>query len=143
VPVRREAPAAIPSMALNVLVAEDNLVNQRLAAAMLARLGHRSVVVSDGGEAIAAVARERFDVVLMDVQMPGVSGLDATVAIRASEQGTSRRLPIVAMTAHAMSGDRDRCLEAGMDDYITKPVSLASVDGALRRVVDSRPVRVA
>jgi signal transduction histidine kinase/DNA-binding response OmpR family regulator len=144
VPMRRAATSPAPSPALHVLVAEDNVVNQRLAAAMLARLGHHAVIVSDGGEAIDAVARERFDVVLMDVQMPGVSGLDATMAIRASEQGaSSRRLPIVAMTAHAMSGDRDRCLEAGMDDYITKPVSLASVDAALRRVVDSRPVRVA
>jgi signal transduction histidine kinase/DNA-binding response OmpR family regulator len=123
-----------PLRRLRVLVAEDNVVNQRLASAMLARLGHDAVIAADGGEAVAAVAQGRFDVVFMDVQMPTLSGLEATAAIRAAEAGTNVRLPIVAMTAHAMSGDRERCLDAGMDDYVTKPVSLAAVDGALRRL---------
>jgi two-component system, sensor histidine kinase and response regulator len=125
-----------PIRPLRVLVAEDNVVNQRLASAMLARLGHEVVIVSDGVEAVAAVNQERFDVVFMDVQMPTMSGLDATASIRESERGTSVRVPIVAMTARAMSGDRERCLEAGMDDYVTKPVSLVAIENALRRVMD-------
>ena len=119
---------------LRVLVAEDNAVNQRLATAMLARLGHEAVIAGDGTEAVEAVARHEFDVVFMDVQMPTMSGFDATAAIRDAERGTGMRVPIVAMTAHAMAGDRERCLEAGMDDYITKPVSLAAIDGALQRL---------
>jgi signal transduction histidine kinase/CheY-like chemotaxis protein len=119
---------------LRVLVAEDNAVNQRLATAMLARLGHEAVIAGDGADAVAAVAQHQFDVVFMDVQMPTMSGFDATAAIRDAERGTGVRVPIVAMTAHAMAGDRERCLAAGMDDYITKPVSLAAIDGALRRL---------
>jgi signal transduction histidine kinase/CheY-like chemotaxis protein len=132
--------AAAPSPSgrrLRVLVAEDNAVNQRLASAMLARLGHDAVIVNDGTEAVAAVDRERFDVVFMDVQMPTMSGFDATAAIRDAERGTGVRVPIVAMTAHAMAGDRERCLEAGMDDYVAKPVSLAAIDDTLRRLVAS------
>jgi CheY-like chemotaxis protein len=120
---------------LRVLVAEDNAVNQRLASAMLARLGHDAVIVDDGAEAVEAVARGRFDVVFMDVQMPTMSGFDATAAIREAERGTGLRVPIVAMTAHAMSGDRELCLEAGMDDYVTKPVSLATIERTLQRFV--------
>jgi CheY-like chemotaxis protein len=119
---------------LRVLVAEDNAVNQRLATAMLARLGHEAVIAGDGTEAVEAVAQHEFDVVFMDVQMPTMSGFDATAAIRGAERGTGIRVPIVAMTAHAMAGDRERCLDAGMDDYVTKPVSLAAIDGALRRL---------
>jgi signal transduction histidine kinase/CheY-like chemotaxis protein len=129
------APTALPR--LRVLVAEDNAVNQRLATAMFSRLGHEAVIANDGAEAVAAVAQGRFDVVFMDVQMPTLSGFDATVAIRAAERGTNVRVPIVAMTAHAMAGDRERCLDAGMDDYVTKPVSLAAIDGALRRLFAS------
>jgi CheY-like chemotaxis protein len=128
------ATLSAPLRRLRVLVAEDNVVNQRLSTAMLARLGHEAVIAGDGADAVAAVARERFDVVFMDVQMPTMSGLDATGAIRAAEAGTGVRVPIVAMTAHAMAGDRERCLEAGMDDYVTKPVSLSAIDGALRRL---------
>jgi CheY-like chemotaxis protein len=101
---------------------------------MLARLGHEAVVVGDGADAVAAVAGGRFDVVFMDVQMPSMSGFDATAAIRDAERGTGARVPIVAMTAHAMAGDRERCLTAGMDDYVTKPVSLASIEAALQRI---------
>jgi CheY-like chemotaxis protein len=139
------APAVQPGVpgsagrGLSVLVAEDNAVNQRLAAAMLARLGHRAVIVADGRQAVEAVSREAFDLVLMDVQMPEMSGLDAAAAIRRAEAGSDRRLPIVAMTAHAMQGDRDACIEAGMDDYITKPVSLASVEAALHRACAPLP----
>jgi signal transduction histidine kinase/CheY-like chemotaxis protein len=129
------APGAVPAIRrLRVLVAEDNVVNQRLAVAMLARLGHDAVIAADGADAVAAVARERFDAVFMDVQMPTMTGFEATAAIRAAEQDTGSRVPIVAMTAHAMAGDRERCLAAGMDDYVTKPVSLAAIDAALTRL---------
>jgi CheY-like chemotaxis protein len=130
-----DAPAATARRRLRVLVAEDNAVNQRLASAMLARLGHDAVVVGDGAQAVAAVARQGFDAVLKEVQMPTLSGFDATAAIRAAERGTSVRVPIVAMTAHAMAGDRERCLDAGMDDYVSKPVSLAAIEGALQRLL--------
>jgi CheY-like chemotaxis protein len=136
-----QAPAALPpspaGRRLRVLVAEDNAVNQRLASAMLARLGHDAVIVDDGAAAVDAVARDRFDVVFMDVQMPTMSGFEATAAIREAERGTGVRLPIVAMTAHAMSGDRELCLAAGMDDYVTKPVSLATIERTLQRLLDT------
>ena len=108
---------------LRVLVAEDNPVNQRLARALLQKAGHFVTLANDGLEAVAAVAQSEFDLVLMDVQMPGMDGLEATSAIRKAEKGRSR-LPIIALTAHAMEGDRERCLNAGMDDYLTKPINV-------------------
>jgi signal transduction histidine kinase/CheY-like chemotaxis protein len=107
---------------LEVLLAEDNLVNQKLAATLLARRGHRVTIANNGREALAAMCRRTFDVVLMDVQMPEMGGFEATAAIRAREAGGETHLPIIAMTAHAMKGDRERCLDAGMDDYMTKPL---------------------
>jgi signal transduction histidine kinase/DNA-binding response OmpR family regulator/HPt (histidine-containing phosphotransfer) domain-containing protein len=114
--------ADLPARRLHVLVADDNAVNQRLTTSLLERRGHRVTVVGNGKEALAAIARQPFDAVLMDVQMPEMGGFEATAAIRARERGTGGHLPIVAMTAHAMKGDRDRCLAAGMDEYITKPL---------------------
>jgi two-component system sensor histidine kinase/response regulator len=114
------APAA--AVRLRILLAEDNVVNQRLAIRILEREGHRVAVAGNGREAVAAIERETFDLVLMDVQMPEMDGFEATAAIRARERFTGGRLPIVAMTAHAMSGDRDRCLACGMDDYVAKPI---------------------
>lgn len=107
---------------LRVLLAEDNLVNQRLARGLLEKQGHKTELAQNGIEAVEAYRRGRFDVVLMDVQMPEMDGLEATAQIRQIEQQEGRRTPIVAMTAHAMKGDRDRCLEAGMDEYLSKPV---------------------
>jgi PAS domain S-box-containing protein len=107
---------------LRVLLAEDSLVNQKLAVGLLERGGHRVVVVGDGLAAVEAARNGRFDVVLMDVQMPEMDGLEATRTIRNHERKTSGHVPIVAMTAHAMSGDRERCLAAGMDEYIAKPI---------------------
>jgi CheY-like chemotaxis protein/HPt (histidine-containing phosphotransfer) domain-containing protein len=105
-----------------VLLAEDNAVNQRLAMRLLEKCGHTVTVVQDGIEALAALRRQTFDVVLMDIQMPHMDGLETTRAIRAREQDTATHVPIVAMTAYAMQGDRERCLAAGMDGYVTKPL---------------------
>jgi len=107
---------------LRVLLAEDNLVNQRLASRLLEKRGHRVTVTANGRDALAALQQENFDIVLMDVQMPEMDGFEATAAIRAKEHKTGRHLTIIAMTAHAMQGDRERCLAAGMDGYISKPV---------------------
>ncbi|MFB3854450.1 MAG: response regulator [Vicinamibacterales bacterium] len=134
VPGPERASPSRPSRGLNVLVAEDNIVNQRLASKILERDGHRVTVVANGRQAVEAAAAARFDVALMDVQMPEMNGLEATLAIRASEQGTGDRLPIIAMTAHAMKGDRDRCIAAGMDDYISKPIDPNEVLAAVVRL---------
>jgi two-component system, sensor histidine kinase and response regulator len=110
------------SLRARILLAEDNVVNQRLAARVLEKGGHSVVIAGNGREAIAALQRETIDLVLMDVQMPEMDGFEATMAIRKGEAGENRHIPIIAMTAHAMTGDRDRCLAAGMDGYISKPI---------------------
>jgi len=112
---------------LRILLAEDNPVNQKLAVLMLEKRGHRLVVANDGQEAVEAIQREPFDVVLMDVHMPRMSGFEAAQAIRAWEKTTGGHVPIVALTALAMSGDRARCLQAGMDAYVTKPIRAAEL----------------
>ncbi len=150
---------------LKILVAEDNVVNQRLVVRMLEKRGHSVVVASDGREAVAAFEKERFDLVLMDVQMPEMDGLEATRRIRNSEQklkaqsskqkigflpmsfqlsafslqpsARSERLPIIAVTAHAMKGDRDRCLEAGMDDYVSKPIKPRELFQAIEKQISA------
>ncbi len=116
------ATAAIEPSGLRVLLAEDSLYNQKLAVALLERKGHHVVVANNGTEAVGLARAQPFDLILMDIQMPEMDGLEATRAIREHEAGSGDRLPIVAMTAQAMKGDRERCLEAGMDDYLTKPV---------------------
>jgi PAS domain S-box-containing protein len=119
---RQTALEAQNGQSLRVLLAEDNAINQRLMVRLLEKRGHTVTVVQDGTEALVALGRQTFDVVLMDIQMPHMDGLETTQAIRAREQGTLRRVPIVAMTAHAMQGDRERCLAAGMDGYVAKPL---------------------
>jgi signal transduction histidine kinase/CheY-like chemotaxis protein/ligand-binding sensor domain-containing protein len=107
---------------LRILLAEDNAVNQRLAARLIEKRGHTATVVGSGREAVAALERDSFDVVLMDVQMPEMDGFEATAEIRKKEKATGKHVPIIAMTAHTMKGDRERCLTAGMDSYVSKPI---------------------
>ncbi|MGH9320592.1 MAG: response regulator [Vicinamibacteria bacterium] len=116
---------------LDVLVAEDNLMNQKLVLRLLEKWGHRPTLARNGREAFLATTRETFDLVLMDVQMPEWSGLEATEAIRKKEKDTGKRVPIVAMTAHAMKGDRERCLAAGMDGYVSKPLDARGLHRAI------------
>jgi CheY-like chemotaxis protein/HPt (histidine-containing phosphotransfer) domain-containing protein len=123
----RAAPVAngsvpVPQRNLHILLAEDNEINQRLAVATLEKWGHTVVVANNGKEALDALEEQVFDLVLMDVQMPEMDGFEATVAIREGEEVTGRHIPIIAMTAHVMEGDRERCLEAGMDGYTSKPI---------------------
>ena len=120
-----ESSTATPSTSgrrLRVLLAEDNAVNQRLVTATLEKEGHEVIAVTNGKEALAAVGRETVDVVLMDVQMPVMDGFEATTRIRLAEQVTGRHVPVVALTAHAVRGDREACLQAGMDEYLSKPI---------------------
>jgi CheY-like chemotaxis protein/HPt (histidine-containing phosphotransfer) domain-containing protein len=126
-----------PSRALRVLVAEDNPTNQKLVSALLDQRGHHVTMVSNGRQAVERAAQESFDVILMDVQMPEMSGLEATVAIRTAERGTGRHLPIVALTARAMAGDREQCLAAGMDAYAAKPVRAEELFAAIDAIVGS------
>ena len=125
---------------LRVLVAEDNIVNQKIIAALLARRGQIAVLTNNGQEALAAWRREPFDAIFMDVQMPQMDGFEATAAIRAAEAGAGTHIFIAAMTAHAMNGDRERCLAAGMDDYVSKPISVQQIDRVLLQVSQSRRI---
>ena len=120
---------------LQILLAEDNEINQELTVKILAKRGHTVVVTNNGREAVAALERGIFDVVLMDVQMPEMDGLAATAAIRERERSTGRHVPIVALTAHAMKGDRERCLAAGMDNYVSKPLRADELFETLARLV--------
>ena len=115
-----------------ILLVEDNEINRMLATTILDRLGHRTTVASDGGQAVALCARQRFDLVLMDMQMPVLDGLQATAQIRALDT-PMRRVPVIALTANALRGDRERCLAAGMDDYLSKPVDLDELLATLTR----------
>jgi two-component system sensor histidine kinase/response regulator len=125
---------------LRILLAEDNLVNQRLALRFLERHGHQVVVAGNGHEVLAAVDKQAFDAILMDVQMPGMDGFEATAAIREREKGTSSHVAIIAMTAHAMKGDEERCRAAGMDGYISKPIRSEQLFHALDAACPETPV---
>ena len=114
-------------LSCRILLTEDNIVNQRVALRILEKAGHMVVIAENGKEALRMLKEQTFDLVLMDVQMPEMGGFEATALIRDREQLIGRHTPIVAMTAHAMAGDRERCLDAGMDDYLAKPVAAASL----------------
>jgi PAS domain S-box-containing protein len=132
-------PPARPGPPLRVLVAEDNEYNQRLVLRLLEKHGHAAELVADGHAALAALARGGFDVALLDLQMPGMDGLQVIAEWRRREAGTGRRLPVVAVTAHSMTGDRERCLRAGMDGYLSKPIRAAELYAELARVVPAAP----
>jgi PAS domain S-box-containing protein len=148
----RQAPATHASVRaepskLRVLLAEDNRVNQKIVLRLLEKQGHSVAVVSTGRDALKALDEQKFDLVLMDVQMPDMDGFEATTTIRAKERGSAYHLPVIAMTAYAMSGDQERCLAAGMDGYVAKPISASALDKEIHRVwttlSKSRPVEVA
>jgi two-component system sensor histidine kinase/response regulator len=137
-----------PDAFLRILLAEDNLVNQRLAVRLLEKRGHYVAVAANGLEALAALEKESFHLVFMDVQMPEMDGLEATAAIREKEKLSGLHQPIIALTAHAMKGDREKCLAGGMDGYLTKPIRSQELDEILgeyiaRRQVTATPVEVA
>jgi two-component system, sensor histidine kinase and response regulator len=129
-------------MRLRVLLAEDNSVNQKLAARLLEKHGHAVEVADNGREALAKLARQTFDLLLMDVQMPEMDGFEATAAIRRGEASTHKHLLVIAMTAHAMKGDRERCLAAGMDGYIAKPITDHGLIEEIERLIPAAPAPV-
>jgi PAS domain S-box-containing protein len=126
-------PSAPAARAARILIAEDNVVNQRVAAGLLTRRGHQVTVVNNGREALDALQAGGFELVLMDVQMPDMDGFEATAAIRDRERGTGQHVRIIAMTAHAMKGDKERCLAAGMDGYLSKPIDQRSLYAAVEQ----------
>ena len=144
--VEETAPIALPKpppkpriSPLTILLAEDNLINQMFATEILEQDGHRVIAVANGAEALATLASQVVDVVLMDIQMPEMDGLEATRRIRAGEiPGVPVDLPIIAMTAHALKGDRERFLESGMDEYLSKPVGSEEIQAALHRVLSTK-----
>lgn len=131
-----QMPSAEFAQGMKVLLTEDNPVNRRLAIALLEKHGHTVSVAENGREAMAILEREKVDVVLMDLQMPVMDGFEAIRAIRAKERREGGHLPIVALTAHAMQGDRERCLEAGADDYVTKPIRTTELFAAMERATN-------
>ena len=125
---------------LRVLLAEDNRINQRLVLGILEKHGHTAVLASNGREAVACAHRGGIDVVLLDVQMPVMDGFQAIAAIRDAERGTGHHLPVIALTAHALKGDRERCLAAGMDDYLAKPIHTEELLSMLERLGGGAPL---
>ena len=125
------------SRSFHILVAEDNLVNQKLIERLIRKQGHEVALAADGCEVLAALERQSFDLILMDVQMPNMDGLAATASIRALEKATGAHVPILAMTAHAMKGDRETCLAAGMDGYLSKPVNPRELLNAIDHLVNA------
>jgi signal transduction histidine kinase/DNA-binding response OmpR family regulator len=134
-PICQQSESTSSSPTLRVLLAEDNPINQRVALHFLQKQNYTTTVVNNGREALTALAREQYDLVLMDIQMPELDGFEATRIIRAAETASGVHLPIIAMTAHAMKGDRERCLEAGMDDYVTKPIQSQDLLRAIQNVI--------
>lgn len=137
-PADVKASTVEPLPPLSILLAEDSRVNQKLAVGLLERAGHNVEVANNGREAISTLEKRDFDVILMDIQMPVMDGMAATASIRSSEATTGKRTPIVAMTAHAMKGDYEACIAAGMDGYVSKPIRAATLTEAIRNVLGDR-----
>jgi CheY-like chemotaxis protein len=137
VPAEAPIEPTVSAGPVSILLAEDNPVNQRVAFRILTKRGYRVQLVGNGKEALAALDRESFDLVLMDVQMPELDGFEATRAIRVEETVGGQHQPIIAMTAHAMKGDRERCLEAGMDDYVTKPIDSQQLFAVIEKTLQT------
>jgi len=127
--------SAVQGKGLNILLAEDNRVNQVVATRVLAKMGHTITLANNGVEALSLLAACSFDLVLMDIQMPQMDGIAATKSIRTREMNTNSHLPIIAMTAHAMKGDRERCIEAGMDGYVSKPINIEDLEEAIAKIM--------
>ena len=144
-PAAQSAPAdaAQPARAMRILLTEDNAVNQRLATRLLEKRGHQVVVAGNGREALAALQKDTFDLILMDIQMPEMDGMEATGKIREKEALAGGHVPIVALTAHAMKGDQEQCLAAGMDDYLAKPIRPQELDELLAKFARVAPERQA
>jgi CheY-like chemotaxis protein len=132
-----DLPPTLAVRPLRILLAEDNPVNQRVARIILEKQGHEVLLAQNGREALARAQKDRFDVILMDVQMPEMDGLAATAAIREFEAGRGERVPIIGVTAHAMKGDRERCLAAGMDGYVSKPIRPVTLFAAIDELVNA------
>jgi PAS domain S-box-containing protein len=130
---------AAPGHPLKVLLVEDNLANQNLVVALLERKGHEVVVVGNGRQALDEYRQQPFDLIFMDVEMPGLDGLDTTRIIREQEQAGGGHIPIIALTAHAMKGDKERCFAAGMDDYVGKPIQIDQFYAAINRAISNQP----
>jgi len=138
-PASAPAPHPVPSTGLTILVVEDDSTNRILATNILRRNGYRVVIAKDGVEALEKVSLDSFDLILMDVQMPNMSGLEATAAIRKLEEASGLHTPILALTAHAMEGDRERCIEAGMDDYLSKPIHASHLLAKIHALISRGP----
>ena len=123
---------------LRVLLAEDNAVNRLVATRLLEKRGHSVVVAANGREVLAALGKESYDLVFMDIQMPDMDGIEATAAIREKEKTSGTHQLVIALTAHAMKGDQERCFNAGMDDYLAKPIQPQELDGLLEKYVRHR-----
>jgi len=134
-PAAEPAAASTAGPGIRVLVVEDNSVNQRLFVRLIENLGHEASVAPDGKQALALLASGSYDLILMDVQMPEMDGFEATREIRRSERRRGAHTPILALTAHAMKGDKERCLEAGMDGYLAKPVQVSEIAEAIDNLV--------
>ncbi len=143
-PAAPATPAEEPNQRrLKILLAEDHVVNQKVVTSMLEKRGHRVVVTSDGSQALDATRKATFDLVLMDVQMPEMDGFEAVAAIRHDERSSSRHLPVIALTAHAMKGDRERCLDAGFDAYVAKPIRSDLLFSTIDGLIAHTPARAA
>jgi len=138
--MQRQSTMMLETVTLKILLVEDKLVNQEVALSMLESCGHNVTIANNGIEAIEAITKETFDIILMDVEMPLMNGYETTSKIRDMEKQAGGHIHITALTANAMSGDREKCLNAGMDDYISKPVHMKDLMDAIQKVQDKKEI---